>query len=88
MDNCHGCKWLDETRPAGHGYCCMVARSKTQNEKVRRPDMPRCELYEAGDFKTRYDGLRPRSEGAGARKAGPLPAGSTPAALIYSTERR
>lgn len=76
-DNCHGCKWLDETRPAGSGYCCQVERSKEnrelqehirkhyaeyeygQNElpslKVRRPDMERCELYEAGSFSERYD---------------------------------
>ena len=53
--NCHGCKWLDETRPKGSGYCCMVVRSKEQDEKCRKPDMPRCELYEAGDFQHRYD---------------------------------
>jgi hypothetical protein len=34
--------------------CCMVERSKTQREKVRRPDMERCELYKPGDFNTRY----------------------------------
>ena len=38
----------------GNGYCCMVERSKTQREKVRRPDMERCELYKPGDFSTRY----------------------------------
>lgn len=38
----------------GNGYCCMVERSKTQREKVRRPDMERCELYKPGDFNTRY----------------------------------
>lgn len=32
----------------------MVERSKTQREKVRRPDMERCELYKPGDFSTRY----------------------------------
>ena len=32
----------------------MVERSKTQREKVRRPDMERCELYKPGDFNTRY----------------------------------
>lgn len=37
-----------------NGYCCMVERSKTQREKVRRPDMERCELYKPGDFSTRY----------------------------------
>lgn len=26
--NCHGCKWLDETRPQGAGYCSTVQRSK------------------------------------------------------------
>lgn len=54
--NCHGCKWLDEVKkqPKGSGYCCMVVRSKTQSDKVRRSDMERCELYAAGDFATRY----------------------------------
>lgn len=53
--NCHGCKWLDRYKTDGCGYCCMVVRSKTQTSKVRTPDMKRCELYEAGDWKTRYD---------------------------------
>ena len=26
--NCHGCKYLDETKSAGSGYCCMVERSE------------------------------------------------------------
>lgn len=54
--NCHGCKWLDEVKsqPKGSGYCCMVVRSKTQSDKVRRPDMECCELYKAGDWKTRW----------------------------------
>ena len=52
--NCHGCKWLDRYKKDGNGYCCMVERSKTQREKVRRPDMERCELYKPGDFSTRY----------------------------------
>lgn len=28
--NCHGCKWLDESRkgPAGKGYCSMVENSE------------------------------------------------------------
>lgn len=54
--NCHGCKWLDEVKsqPEGSGYCCVVVRSKTQSDKVRRPDMERCELYKAGDWKTRW----------------------------------
>lgn len=68
MANCHGCKWLDETRPAGSGYCSMVVRSKLYNHlverekvtfadpgmKVRRPDRERCELYEPGCFATRF----------------------------------
>lgn len=52
--NCHGCKWLDRYKKDGNGYYCMVERSKTQREKVRRPDMERCELYKPGDFSTRY----------------------------------
>lgn len=54
--NCHGCKWLDEVKsqPKGSGYCCMVVRSKMQSDKVRRPNMERCELYKAGDWKTRW----------------------------------
>lgn len=55
--NCHGCKWLDEVKsqPKGSGYCCTVVRSKTQFDKVRRPDMERCELYKPGDWKTRWE---------------------------------
>lgn len=56
--NCHGCKWLDRCKVNGAGYCCMVARSKTQSEKARYPEMERCELYEAGDFATRYQNIR------------------------------
>ena len=54
--NCHGCKWLDEVKsqPKGSGYCCRVVRSKTQNKKARYSYMGRCELYEQGDFATRY----------------------------------
>lgn len=52
--NCHGCKWLDRYKKDGEGYCCMVVRSKTQNEKIRRADMQRCELYKSGDWKTRW----------------------------------
>lgn len=54
IDNCHGCKWLDRYKRNGEGYCCMVARSKTQRAKARYADMKRCELYAAGDFETRY----------------------------------
>lgn len=55
--NCHGCKWLDEVKsqPAGSGYCCHVVYSKTQQEKARYSNMERCELYEAGDWKTRHE---------------------------------
>ena len=54
--NFHGCKWLDEVKsqPKGSGYCCRVVRSKTQNKKARYSNMERCELYEQGDFVTRY----------------------------------
>lgn len=52
--NCHGCKWLDRYKTNGAGYCCMVVRSKTQSKKARYPEMERCELYELGDFGTRY----------------------------------
>ena len=54
--NCHGCKWLDEVKsqPKGSGYCCRVVRSQTQNKKARYSYMERCELYEQGDFSTRY----------------------------------
>lgn len=52
--NCHGCKWLDRYKVDGNGYCYMVVRSKTQTSSVRRPDMERCELYKAGDWKTRW----------------------------------
>lgn len=57
VNNCHGCKWLDENKSQGrgNGYCCHVVRSKTQSEKVRRPEMSRCELYKAGDFATRWE---------------------------------
>jgi len=67
-ENCHGCKWLDEVKshPPGSGYCCHVVRSSGYNpggilngklepgDKIRRPEKGRCELYEAGDFATRY----------------------------------
>lgn len=54
--NCHGCKWLDEVKRKGEGYCCMVERSKSYRvgDKVRRGDSERCELFQPGDFKTRY----------------------------------
>lgn len=55
MNNCNGCKYLDRYKENGRGYCCMVERSKTQNEKVRRASMGRCELYESGDFNRRHE---------------------------------
>lgn len=58
MENCHGCAFLDRYKVDGRGYCCTVVRSKTQSEKCRKPDMPRCELYRPGDFKDRIDILR------------------------------
>lgn len=58
MENCHGCKWLDEAKsqPPGSGYCCKVVRSKTYKagDRVRRESSKRCELYKPGDFATRY----------------------------------
>ena len=57
--NCHGCKWLDRYKEDGNGYCCYVVRSKTysliKSAKVRRQDMERCELYEAGDWAKRWE---------------------------------
>lgn len=65
--NCHGCKWLDEYGKDGAGYCSMVTHSKNFNTmectidcghrapRIRRKEDARCELYEAGDFKTRYE---------------------------------
>lgn len=56
--NCHGCKWLDEVKhaPKGNGYCAMVVRSQTykSGDRVRFADSKRCELFEQGDFATRY----------------------------------
>lgn len=64
--NCHGCKWLDECGRAGAGYCSTVQRSKAydtmpcvidcgiRSPEIRRPEYERCELYEPGDFKTRF----------------------------------
>ena len=54
--NCHVCKWLDRYKYDGNGYCCYVVRSKTQSKRARFPDMERCELYEKGDWKTRWAG--------------------------------
>ena len=74
--NCHGCKHLDEVRkgPRGSGYCCMVTQSKSfdtmdcaidcghRAPKIRRPEDSRCELYEAGDFATRYGWIQRGNE--------------------------
>lgn len=38
----------------GHRKEFEAGRKETPSIKLRRPDMERCELYEAGDFKTRY----------------------------------
>lgn len=60
-NNCHGCKWLDRDMRVnidGDGYCCNVVRSSQRHDpdcKVRRPNKVRCELYEAGDWATRYE---------------------------------
>lgn len=47
-------------------YCCTVQRSKDYHTtpciidcghrapEIRRPELPRCELFEPGDFKTRF----------------------------------
>lgn len=32
-----------------------LGRKEMQAIKIRKPDMERCELYEAGDWKTRYE---------------------------------
>lgn len=60
MENCHGCKWLDEVKPKrGDGYCTQIVRSKgLDKEKVRREHSERCELYEPGDFATRFSAGR------------------------------
>ena len=56
-----------KTAPPGDGYCAHVVRSagyipsREVNGKlmpsscVRRPDMERCELYDAGDYATRFE---------------------------------
>jgi hypothetical protein len=56
-NNCHGCKWLDEIHSSpGCGYCAMVTRLPTykQGARIRVSTDERCELYKAGDFKTRW----------------------------------
>lgn len=57
--NCAGCKWLDQVKhyAPGEGYCCMVTRSKNykMGDRARYSNMKRCELYEAGDWNTRYE---------------------------------
>lgn len=66
MSNCHGCKWLDCCKTAGNGYCAMVVRSKNYrgqyiengelipSSSVRTESMERCELYEEGNWETRW----------------------------------
>ena len=63
--NCHGCKWLDEVSTVcgdrrlkwGGGYCVKVMESQSYcpGARVRCECDNRCELYEEGDFKRRYD---------------------------------
>lgn len=57
--NCHGCKWLDETKHKGEGYCSMITRSRIYEPKramrVRYPHSERCELYEEGIFEKRFE---------------------------------
>lgn len=69
-NNCHGCKYLCELKkgPPGEGYCAHVVRSKSyqtsrvENGKLipsscaRFAGMEHCELYDAGDYDTRFDG--------------------------------
>ena len=38
----------------------MVERSKHQTEKVRSPEMHRCELFQMGEFSTRHKELENR----------------------------
>lgn len=71
--NCHGCKWLDETQPQGAGYCCTVQRSKDYHTmpciidcghrapEIRRPELPRCELFEPGALMLKWDSDSPVS---------------------------
>lgn len=62
IKNCAGCKWLDtkkDSRTTAKGYCCRVERSSQRymkDAKVRDETTPRCELYEAGSFATRFKG--------------------------------
>lgn len=59
IKNCAGCKWLDQVKnhAKGEGYCCAVEHSRfyKSGDKVRHSDMGRCEFYEAGEFKARFD---------------------------------
>lgn len=62
INNCHGCKWLDEIRTLdgnkyGAGYCVMVEHSRSyhRGDKIRFEHDERCELYAPGDFKNRYN---------------------------------
>lgn len=59
MNNCYGCKWLDQLHSGrkGDGYCCMVQKSRSYKpgDKARYAEYEACELYEIGDFETRYE---------------------------------
>lgn len=64
LANCKGCIWLDAN--GRNGYCSEVVRSATYrapelkggklipSNRVRLPDMERCELYEPGEFARRW----------------------------------
>lgn len=47
--NCAGCIRLDQNKsqPPGNGYCAYVPN------RVRKPEMGRCELYKPGKFEER-----------------------------------
>lgn len=58
--NCHGCKWLDEVKRKGEGYCAKVVQSKTYHygSRVRLECDSRCELFEEGKFEKRFENER------------------------------
>ncbi len=65
INNCHGCKWLDEARTSasgkkllpGEGYCSMVVRSVTYKpgDCIRTEKDRPCEYYKAGRYETRFE---------------------------------
>ena len=62
VHNCAGCKWLDQVQhyAKGEGYCAMVIRSRNYKlgDCARYSNMERCELYEQGEFKTRFSEVK------------------------------